>query len=140
MNLVPPLAWLSALTRSFSRRPSRPDFCDMGTAFGLDASLAPEVAAAPLAEKKKALRNRSALAQAHGPARRRLSRKCLLRQHDGVDDVDHAVVGNDVGRGDLGVVDRHAAWPWRPSVRLPCTVLTLPALTSLAITLPGTTW
>ena len=30
------------------------------------------------------------------------------RQQDGVDDVDHAVVGGDVGNGDLGVVDEDA--------------------------------
>src|SRR3954447_13906531 len=41
------------------------------------------------------------------PARRSLRR----REEHGVDDVDHAVAGLDVGPGDLRVVDHHLAAP-----------------------------
>ena len=33
----------------------------------------------------------------------------LLGHHDAVDDVDDAVVGHDVSRGDLGAIDHHTA-------------------------------
>jgi hypothetical protein len=66
--------------------------------------------------------SRVVIAGAHGPARfadkweparretgRGRSLEQLLRQNDGVDDVDHAVGRNDVGLDDLGVVDRDGA-------------------------------
>ena len=39
MNLVPAFAWFSHFKWQVARRASVPDFADMGTAFGLDASL-----------------------------------------------------------------------------------------------------
>ena len=39
MNLIPRLAWFSAIEWRIPRSRSGPDFADMGTAFGLDACL-----------------------------------------------------------------------------------------------------
>ena len=39
MNLVPTFSWLTSLRRARARRAAPFDFADMGTAFGLDASL-----------------------------------------------------------------------------------------------------
>ena len=44
MNLMSGLAWFAALRRHRPERRETPDLADMGTAFGLDASMA----AAPL--------------------------------------------------------------------------------------------
>ena len=40
MNLMTGLAWLAALRQQRPERRESPDLADMGTAFGLDASLA----------------------------------------------------------------------------------------------------
>lgn len=53
MNLVPPKAWLSAFRWQLPRRASGPDFADMGTAFGLDASLEAEPGPPPAQEKRR---------------------------------------------------------------------------------------
>ncbi|MEO8151782.1 MAG: hypothetical protein ABI605_01845 [Rhizobacter sp.] len=43
MNLLPGLTWLTAMaTRRAPQGDDEPDPADMGTAFGLDASMAPE--------------------------------------------------------------------------------------------------
>lgn len=57
MNLIPGRSWL----RAWSRRRLRlrdPDFADMGTAFGLDASMGPAPAAADRPAPVKARRRR----------------------------------------------------------------------------------
>ena len=49
MNLTSPLAWWAAIKWRIERPARQPDFGDMGTAFGLDASLedAPEALPPP---------------------------------------------------------------------------------------------
>jgi hypothetical protein len=48
MNLVPTFAWFTHFKWHVPRRSSPPDFADMGTAFGLDASLDSEPAVLPV--------------------------------------------------------------------------------------------
>jgi len=46
MNLLPGLTWLTSIaSRRAQANEDRPDPADMGTAFGLDASMPPEPAA-----------------------------------------------------------------------------------------------
>ncbi|KNZ34165.1 MAG: hypothetical protein AD742_01815 [Methylibium sp. NZG] len=42
MNLVSPFSWFAGWRWQRSRAGARPDFADMGTAFGLDASMTAE--------------------------------------------------------------------------------------------------
>ena len=42
MNLVPTFSWFTHFKWQMPRRSAQPDFADMGTAFGLDASLDPQ--------------------------------------------------------------------------------------------------
>ena len=52
MNLIPGLAWFAALRWHRPERRQTPDLADMGTAFGLDASMAmpPVITSVPPSE------------------------------------------------------------------------------------------
>jgi hypothetical protein len=53
MNLVPTFSWFSALRLRWPRGACQPDFGDMGTAFGLEASLDSELSRPPQPPIKK---------------------------------------------------------------------------------------
>jgi hypothetical protein len=70
---------------------------------------------------------------------RRPTARRLLGHQDGVNGMDHAVIGRHIGAYYLGIVHRSA--PMVLTITsLPCTVLTLPGFRSLDMTLPDTTW
>jgi len=53
MNLVPSFSWWARLRRARFGFAATPDFGDMGTAFGLDASLDPQPPQKPAGPTKK---------------------------------------------------------------------------------------
>ena len=61
------------------------------------------------------------------------------RQHDAVDDVDHAIAGHDVGLNHVGVVDAHAVRSLAPMASSSPWTVFAPgsSMTSAAVTLPG---
>jgi hypothetical protein len=75
MNLVPRFSWLAKLGWRLPRAAARPDFADMGTAFGLDASLASSFApSAVMTGKKKGRSPKEAPRLPAAPARSRKPR------------------------------------------------------------------